>query len=180
MTKKDCSLPHKKASAMNSKTQGKRSRKDLQQTDPGTSVGVSQDNSITDGRIKDKGAPKPNTLYTFLVHAFWAVFAWLLVMYAVNDFKFTSTTKPESSESLAREKNNAATFPTSYSQKTGSSSSRTSSGAEIVKACMLSSQNQSLIKIVSSACACLVVSSTVNVGLENVTVVCKSPRRKSQ
>lgn len=161
---------------MNSDTQGKQTWKYPQQVDPGTSVGVSQDGSTGGGNLKDTRTLVPSFEHAFLIHAFWAVFAWLLVMYAVNDFRFTSNT-PESSESFVSEKDDAAKPPISLPQETGSSSPGRGSHAHGAE---LSPQFQPLINMVSNACPCLIATSNVDVGRKIVTVVCIISRMNSK
>ena len=97
--------------------------KGFQQSEAGTSVGVPQDNRTTDGSSKVKGALVYTSQYRILAHIFWAIFAWLLVMYAVDQIKLPSTAKSSSSESPISEKDDTTTSLKSLSQDTDSSSS---------------------------------------------------------
>ena len=137
MTKKDCCLPHTKAFTMDGATKGKdleQTGKGLQKGEAGTSVDVSRDKSTTGGSSKDR-ALVSTSRYRFLVHAVWAVIAGLLVIYAVDQIKLPSTAKLRSSESPAREKNDAATFPKSLSQETDRSSSLTTTRTIYFETC---------------------------------------------
>ena len=226
MTKKDCCLPHTKAFTMDGATKGKdleQTGKGLQKGEAGTSVDVSRDKSTTGGSSKDRGALVSTSRYRFLVHAVWAIIAWLLVMYAVDQIKLTSTARLGSSESPAREEMDAATFSKSLSQDTDRSSSLTTTGTiyhstctrsplssikssvwekddtatfaksvsretdsssprtccpatDCTAACALPPRYMSLISMVSSACACRILTSRVNDGPVTVTVVRKGPR----
>ena len=145
---------------MNDDTKGKQleqTEKGLQQSEAGTSVGVSREKNTTDSSVKGRGALVSTSRYRFLAHAFWAIFAWLLAMYAVDQIKLTSTAKSSSSESPVRENNDAATFLKSLSQDTDSSSSLTITRTIYYNTCSLSPQTMSLLSSVSSACACLTI-----------------------
>lgn len=95
---------------------------------------------------------KSNSLYGFLAHICWAVFASLFIMFAVNEFKLASSVKQSHS---------TAALPKSLSQNADSPSSSlprshlTTPAASYLAACTVS-PNWSLISTAMSACLCLV------------------------
>ena len=149
-------------------------QKDLHQHDAGKRIGAPQNNDTTECMSKTTKAAQPNARRVLLAHICCAVFAWLLVMFAVNDFKLASIADLYSPAPSVNQSNSATSSPTSLSRGTDSSSSPTSSyttHADVyLAACTLSPQNQSLLSIVSSACSCLILTSSTTEYDDTVTV----------
>ena len=113
--------------------------------------GVSAHQDTTTPPIASRKTLKPvksNSRHALLAHICWAVFASLLAMFAVNDFKLASSVE---------QNQRTAALPTSLSQYSDSSSSSlprshlTTPAASYLAACTVS-PNWSLISTAVSAC----------------------------
>ena len=128
-------------------------RKDLQEHEADKSVGASG------GSFKDSRAPECNYRYRCLLHLFWAVYAALVVSFAIGQLELASIRQPCPSASPIKETLGAPTMPTGLSQGTGSSPLLPSSHATPVASaaltnCTMSPQNQNITSIVPSECLC--------------------------
>lgn len=148
----------------------------LQKYEAGKDVGASRHNGSPKGSLKDRKALKSNSRHYCFIYALLAVAAWHLTLPVINKFKPASITQSWPSASPIMEKYSATTSPASRSRNTDSSSSTQGSHAtpasEILKFCKISPQNMSLISAVSSACRCLLVTST-EIAETSITVVGK-------
>lgn len=150
--------------------------KTLQQHEAGKSIGALPQNGTTDGNLNDSKALKPSSRSTLLTHVFWAVFAWLLVIFAVNGFTLVPISASDSSKFSVKADPSAATLPASLSQDIDSCSSLLGSHTTPAtptnsEPCTLSPQHMSLLSILSSACSCPNRLSTEDVGTVTVTFV---------
>ena len=150
-------------------------RKDLMKHEAGEEVGASQNDGTTGGRIRDTKARPPNYQLRLFTHALWAVVASLLLVFAVNQFKPAMVKEPCPHTSPVQEDQGATPTPTILSQNTNSSPHFFIIPAPVfVEQCGISPPDEFIISIVSSACSCLIVTSTKTVETVTVTKVCRS------